>query len=328
MAKRLAWHSPIAINPGIPKRSVLVRGDYDLFMAVCGSPAELLNVNTVGDWHSFARTSVCLLDELWVRDLRACRYLLRVLARFDFVLLYYSHSVRAVSEAIGRRCFFSPGVDALLFCPSPASLPRAVDVYSIGRRSEVTHQALCRMVKDRGLFYIHDSIAGNQALNAREHRALFASIAKRSRYFIVNPGLIDLPYRRGQQLELGYRYFEGAACGAIMIGERPTTDPFRDLFDWPDAVLHLPYDSADIDGLIAELDGQQDRQLRIRCANVANALLRHDWVIVGRRFSKSPAFPRRQLYSPEGNDSDNWPENNLARARRRARLATAWQSRS
>lgn len=279
LAKRLAWHSPIALNPGIPKSAVTVKADYDLFMAVCGSPMDLLTVNTVGDWRSFAKTSVCLLDEFWLGDLRPCRYLLRILARFDLVMLYYSQSVKAVSEAIGRKCLFlPPGIDALRFCPYPDPPKRVVDVYSIGRRSEVTHQTLLGMAKNAGLFYLYDSIAGNQARNFQEHRALFANTAKRSRYFIVAPGLIDLPDRRGNQLELGYRYFEGAGAGAIMIGEQPKNDAFAELFDWPDAVIHLPHDSPTIDLIIDEIDGQPDRQARIRRNNVAHALLRHDWV--------------------------------------------------
>ena len=77
------------------------------------------------------------------------------------------------------------------------------------------------MARETGLFYLHDTIAGSQAINSKEHRALFAKLAKRSRYFIVNPGKIDEPELTGRQIEIGNRYFEGAASGAIMVGERP-----------------------------------------------------------------------------------------------------------
>src|SRR5207245_9603073 len=98
---------------------------------------------------------------------------------------------------------------------------RVVDVDSIGRRSEITHRRLLRMVAKNGIFYLHDSISGDQAIDSKEHRALVARVAKRSRYFIVNPGLIDRPEIRGNQIEIGNRYFEGAASGTIMVGERP-----------------------------------------------------------------------------------------------------------
>jgi hypothetical protein len=170
-----------------------------------------------------------------------------------------------------------PGVDTTLFCPYPGPPGRVVDVYSIGRRSNITHTSLLKMVAESGLLYIHDTIAGDQALKLMEHRALFANLAKRSRYFIVNPGLIDRPDIRGNQLEIGNRYFEGAASGAIMVGERPNTEEFERLFGWPDAVFHLPYDSSSIDTIICELDRQPDRQDRIRRTNVMQALMHHDW---------------------------------------------------
>ncbi len=134
------------------------------------------------------------------------------------------------------------------------------------------------MVRENGLFYLHDSIAGHQAINSKEHRALFANVAKRSRYFVVNPGAIDQPDKRGNQIEIGSRFFEGAASGAIMVGERPKNEVFERLFDWPEAVTPLPYDSCDIDMVIRDLDGDPERQDRIRRTNVAQALMRHDCV--------------------------------------------------
>jgi hypothetical protein len=134
------------------------------------------------------------------------------------------------------------------------------------------------MAAGSGLFYLHDTVAGDRPLNSPEHRNLFAQIAKRSRYFIVNPGLIDRPEIRGDQIEIGNRYFEGAASGTIMVGERPWTKAFEQLFDWPDAVVDLPYDSPGIDKIIHQLNHDPERQHLIRRNNVVNALTRHDWV--------------------------------------------------
>jgi hypothetical protein len=133
------------------------------------------------------------------------------------------------------------------------------------------------MARECGLFYLHDSIAGFQAINLKEHRTLLANIAKRSRYFIVNRGKIDKPDMRGNQIEIGNRYYEGAASGAIMIGERPKNEEFERLFDWPEAVTELAYDPSNVDMVIKDLDGDPERQDRIRRANVVQVLLRHDW---------------------------------------------------
>jgi hypothetical protein len=276
IAKRIAFHAPIALNPGIERTRP--KAHYDLFLAVCGAPADLLMVNAVRNWREACKTSICLIDELWVREMAGHRHFLRILEKFDVVMLYYSQSVQALNERIRRKCvFLAPGVDTALFSPYPAPPKRVVDVYSIGRRSEITHQALLKMASEDGLFYLHDSIAGDQAIHPSEHRALFANVAKRSRYFIVNPGLIDRPDKRGNQIEIGNRYFEGTAAGAILVGERPNNQEFDQLFDWPDAVIPLPYNSSDIN-LIKELDKQPERQDRICRTNAAQALLRHDWV--------------------------------------------------
>jgi hypothetical protein len=187
--------------------------------------------------------------------------------------------VRPLGEQIGRECaFLPPGVDAILFCPYPNPPERVVGVNSIGRRSQITHQRLLGMAQESGLFYLHDSIGGTQAIDAKEHRALLANVNKRSRYSIVNPGLIDQPEKRGNQIEIGNRYFEGAASGAIMIGQRPENDEFERLFDWPDAVTQLPFNSDNIDRVIRDLDKDPERQDKIRRTGVARALMRHDWV--------------------------------------------------
>ena len=276
LAKRLAYHAPIYPNPGVQK--VQVKGSYDVFLAVCGYPHDLLMVNAIDDWRRHCKVSVCLMDELWIRQMDYYRHFVSILKRFDIVVLYYSQSVKPLHERLGNRCvFMPPGVDTIKFCPYPSPPRRVIDVYSVGRRSEVTHQTLLKMAANDSFFYLHDSITGDQSINPREHRALFANVAKRSRYFIVNPGLIDRPDRRGDQLEIGNRYFEGAASGTIMVGEHPNNPQFGQLFDWPDAVVHLPYGSSDVDAVINELDAQPERQDEIRRTNVTRALMRHDW---------------------------------------------------
>jgi spore maturation protein CgeB len=265
------------LNPGI--RTISAKGHYDILFTICGYPQDLVMFNAVSNLRDICRTSVCLLDELWINDMVKHHHFLRILAKFDVVMLYYSQSVKPLSEVIGRRCvYLPPGVDTILFCPYPEPPERVVDVYSIGRRSETTHQRLLDMARESGFFYLYDSIGGGQAINSKEHRALLANVAKRSRYFIVNPGKIDDQNQRGQQIEIGNRYFEGAAAGTIMVGERPNNKEFERLFDWPEAVTRLPYGSRDIDVIIKDLDRDPERQDRIRQTGVVQALVRHDWV--------------------------------------------------
>ena len=277
IAKMLAYHTPLKLNPGV--ESAVLPEEFELFFATCGNPTDLLRINAIGDWRSRCRKAICLIDEVWAREVRAYRNYLRMLSQFDLVVLYYSQSVGPVDEMIGeKKCtFLPPGVDTIRFCPYPDPPARMVDVYSIGRRSAVTHKAFLGMAAQRGMFYLHDSTSADHVLDPVEHRILFANIAKRSRYFIVNPGLIDRPDIRGNQIEIGNRYFEAAASGSVLLGERPRNGEFEKFFDWPDALIDLPYNSPDAEAIVRELDQLPDRQARMRRQNIQQCLLRHDW---------------------------------------------------
>lgn len=277
IAKALAYHTPLKWNPGVD--GVALSSDFDLFFAICGNPTDLLRINAIGAWRNRCGKAICLIDEVWAREVPNYRNYLHMLRQFDLVVLYYSQSVGPVNEMIGeRKCtFLPPGVDTIRFCPYPDPPRRAVDIYSVGRRSAVTHKAFLGMAAERGMFYLHDSTSADQVLDPIEHRMLFAEIGKRSRYFIVNPGLIDRPDVRGNQIEIGNRYFEAAASGSILLGERPRNGEFERFFDWPDAMIELPYNSPDAERIVRELDEQPERQAKMRRLNIQHSLLRHDW---------------------------------------------------
>src|SRR5712664_3317729 len=139
-ALRVAYHAPVTLNPGI--RKIPAKTRYDVFFTVCGgsaSPFDLLVLNAVSNVRDMCRTSVCLVDELWVKQMSKHRHFLRVLEKFDLVMLYCSQTVIPLSEQIGRKCvFLPPGVDAISFCPYPKPPKRVIDVCSIWRRSEIT----------------------------------------------------------------------------------------------------------------------------------------------------------------------------------------------
>ena len=63
-----------------------------------------------------------------------------------------------------------------------------------------------------------------------------------------------------------------------MVGERPNNEEFERLFDWPEAVTQLPYNSCGIDLVISDLDRNSERQDGMRRISVVQALMRHDWV--------------------------------------------------
>jgi spore maturation protein CgeB len=269
----------VHLNPGL--RRVRLEQDYDLFIAVCQNHWDLLYVNAIDDWKGRCRTSVCWLDELWAADMQSCRHWLHALTQFDHVFIGCRGTVEVLSRTIDRPCRWLPGaVDLSRFSPYPAAPQRCIDVYSIGRRWEGMHAALLHAGATSKLFYVYDTIpamANMQPYDPRQHRELFASIARRSRCFVVAPAKMNLPQDTRGQVEIGYRYFEGAAAGAVMIGQVPDCDAFREAFPWPEAVIPVDADGTDVVDVVTGLMADPVRAERIGRRNAAEALVQHDW---------------------------------------------------
>jgi hypothetical protein len=275
-ALRIGKCSQLVLNPGV--QSVSLDRQYDLMFVVCEKPSELLNVTAIEGWKDKCKTSICWLTEFYENDIPSYRSALNVLGGFDHIVLSTIGNSKFKAMFPGKVSYLPPAVDAIKFCPYPNPSKKVIDVLSIGRRSERTHSALLKMATDNGMFYVYDTIKDLGAYDIDEHRFLFASMAKRSRYFIVNPGKIDRPEETGGQSEFGQRYFEGLGAGAILLGERPKHNPeFDALFHWTDAVVDVPFGSEEIALTIQSLDKDPDRQMAICCANVRQALLFHDW---------------------------------------------------
>jgi hypothetical protein len=277
IAQKLAGKYSIGFNPGIPKQKI--EKDYDLFFAFCLWPKDILHIESVENWDKCSKLSVCWLTEIWLSDLYKDRYYLDILSKFDLVVMNLSSSVDAVNEKIGDKAFFMPlGIDSVLFCPYPNPPQRSIDMYSIGRRSEITHNKLIEISGNNRYYYIYDTIDGKQIFNSRDHRLLMANTAKRSKFFMVNPGKVNIPGEVTVQSEIGNRFFEGIAAGSIMVGEHPQVDVFKDIFYWPDAVVHLPYDSEAIGDIFEEFEKDPERREAVTEKNILESLSKHDWL--------------------------------------------------
>lgn len=268
----------VFVNPGL--EPVTLDQDYELFVAVCQNYWDLLYINAIQGWKERCKTSILWLDEFWAADIPHCRYWLHALNQFDHVFLGYHGSVAALSRAIGRPChWIGAGVDALRFSPYPYAATRSIDIYSVGRGSEAVHRSILSESAHRGWFYVYDTLraADMEAFDHRAHRSMLANIAKRSRYFLVAPAKMNLPDETAGQIEVGYRYYEGAAAGAVLIGQSADCPPFRERFDWPDAVIELRPDGSDAVDIINDLNRQPERLCEMSRRNTAQSLLRHDW---------------------------------------------------
>jgi hypothetical protein len=265
------------VNP--PLTPLRVDRHYELFFAVFQFAQDLPSLNALKGWRGRCAQAICLIDELWSQDLGRFESQLAILRQFDLILTHYYNTVDPLSQAIGRPVhYLAPGIDALRFFPGEQTPQRCIDVYNMGRRDPGTHAALLSYCKERDLFYLYDTFRGNLPVpDPLEHRTLLAEKLKRTGFFLANKAKVDEVGERGGQEEVGFRFFEGAAAGTVMIGDPPDVASFRENFDWPNAVVHLPYGSTEVTELLDVLTQDPERLRAIRIASVRNCLERHDW---------------------------------------------------
>jgi hypothetical protein len=213
----------------------------------------------------------------WVNEYA---YHLSLLGGFDFVIQSFSSCVEVVAKASGRPCHAVPlGVDTLRYTPLPGGLPRTIDVYSMGRRVESAHDALLARARRRELFYIYDTIPG---LNITprdyvQHRELVANFGKRARFFIAYPAKVDTAEETRGASEVGARFFEGAATGAVLLGQAPTVGAFKRDFHWPDAIVDLGATAESVDAFLATVPRHAERYAAAGKRNAVEALQHFDW---------------------------------------------------
>lgn len=256
-----------------------VEHDYELFFANFQFAQDISTLDAITGWRERCAQAICLIDELWSRDLERFENELERLKPFDHILTHCFNTVEPLSRAIGRPVhFIAPGIDALRSFPGHRPPQRCIDVYSMGRRDPTTHAALLDYCSERNLFYLYDTVRGNLPVPDHvAHRTLLAEKLKRSVFFVANKAKVDEVDERGGQEEMGYRFFEGAASGTVMIGIPPDVPPFHQNFDWPDAVVHLPYGGTEVADLLDSLVRDPERLRATRIAGVRTCLERHDW---------------------------------------------------
>lgn len=287
LARLLGVPRPIAHSLApLPRCARALETDYELFFPTFNNTYELYSLATIPNWRQRSRKAACFIMEIWSDMLPG--YLVELLSDFDHIFISCRNSVEDVARMTGRPCTFLPlAADVLRFAPSSVDDARPIDVSYIGRRSEVTHRALVEHASRHKFFYYYDTVAASgsdmsnrtfHVDNPEQHRLLLASLLKRSRYFVANRSYVNRPEFTAGREEISPRFFEGAASGAVMIGVPPRSPDFQTQFNWPDAVIPVPFDSPDIGRIIAELDSDPERLRTIRQNNVRNSAMKHDWL--------------------------------------------------
>ncbi len=279
--KSAQYISPLTrVSPPLMPKIELEK-EYDLLFVILDLPYSMFNLNLIKQWREKCKVAVCYVIELWQTEIDKYKNYLAFLQNFDFVFLGHAQIVERMQNVVGKPCaYLAPGVDTLRFCPESIYGERNIDLSSMGRRSPITHEALLELTQKRKFFYHYDLLkaAEKQISNYQAHRIFTANILKHSRYFIANHAKVDCLEKTGGQIEIGYRFFEGAAAGTVMLGRAPNNEVFQHYFDWENAVIPMEFHEPNIEKIIIELDNQPELLQQIRSSNIKNSFLQHDWL--------------------------------------------------
>lgn len=253
--------------------------EYDLLFAVLDNPYQFHLLESIEGWREKCRHTACFITEMWQPDLQDKRLFKEPWSNFDRIFLGVTQCVEGLNKLIEPPVtYIPPAVDTLRFSPYPNPPQRSIDVSYVGRRSPDIHDALIKRAEQDNFFYYHDTLKGKlEIANSREHRILLANLFQRSRYNITNYAKFNSTEETGGTQEIGYRFFEGAAAGTVMIGLPPAGEAFPRYFDWEEPIVKVDLSGTDVVKAIAELDTQPERLERISRRNIANCLLKHDW---------------------------------------------------
>jgi hypothetical protein len=252
--------------------------EHEALLVVIRGVRDLALLGAMKNWRRKSRYAICWLDELWVEEIPQLRGKLRVLEQFDVVVSTQYYTAEKLREDLKSPdvMYLPPGVDTLEFAPVMEPSLRPIDITNLGSIADATHKSMLEYAKQIEGFYFFDSQKGRfEARAPSEHRFRYASILKRSKYFVCHFAKMRREGPPGQ-LEFGSRYIEGLAAGCVLLGSQKSTPAFDMFLGWEDAVIEMPFECANVPEILRSLDLQADRLREISTGNVRQSLEGHD----------------------------------------------------
>jgi hypothetical protein len=254
-----------------------------LFFVAPASLSDLVELQTIRHWRERTHVAVCHLQELWAAEIpRNMDWLRPILNCFDHVICAQYDTVEPLQRELDAPVSYLPlGVDAESLCPWPNPPSRVIDACAIGAMSPVTHEALWKWSRQTRRYYDFTTTGAGTSFSSSHahHRHALAQKLQRSRYFFAFRAKRAFDGQRKSQDEFGPRYFEGAAAGAVLIGDPlPGNPAYVEHLDWDGSVIEAGFEDATIPAIIEDLDSRTETVAEIRRANVLNCLTRHDHV--------------------------------------------------
>jgi hypothetical protein len=157
-----------------------------------------------------------------------------------------------------------------------ANCDRSVDVLAYGRVWEAYVRELDDYFLDSHCSRLYmTSFSHPRAPDWRQQRKQFWGVLSRTKISIAfapnetHSRFMGLPV-------ISARWYEGLAAGCLMVGRKPASEKFGELFDWTDAAIQLPDSAREAPAFIEDLLEQPDRLRQAHARNYLMMLRRHD----------------------------------------------------
>lgn len=274
---------------------------YDLFFANMTFLYDLEILRRMPAWRKKVGYAICYIDECFIESLNQYSRYLPILRDFDCVVLNCSGTEQSLVDRIGVKTISVPsGIDMMRFFPGIDGPKRLIDISNIGRKDPLQHQQFLKLQERDKWFYYYDTISAFAVKKYREHRENLSSSLSKTTFSVVNPAKFDMQTETQGQEEMGFRYYEGAAAGCVLIGRIPRTPNYSVQFPWKEAVIELPGAVEDIPDFMLDLIRQTERLKQISFDNVNGSLGMHDFayrwetILSEAGYESGPALNQRK----------------------------------
>lgn len=259
-------------------RMPAIQQDYEVFYVLCMYVWDLQIIARIPDWSGRVGKAVIYINELFLANIQDDARFLHVLSRFDRIETSYTGTLEALESVSGVTSVFYPScIDALASAPDPRRDHRPIEVYSLGRGQKRLFNAFKELADHHYWTFIYSTHRVTSTGDYRGNRNRLKHALSRTVFLEVNPAKFDEAHLSENQHELGFRYFEGAGSGCVMVGPVLKNPHFKEVFPWEDAVVVLPEDDDELIPFFLDLRAQKDRLRTIMRANVHGALSRLDF---------------------------------------------------
>ncbi|MBD1909692.1 MULTISPECIES: glycosyltransferase [unclassified Leptolyngbya] len=262
------------------------------------APNVLLMIGHSSHFLSSIFTLGSLLDQFDLRiaylldgfDPKALRS--QALSHINHLFVVSAEMVDAVQAIHSIDTSFLPlGVNTFRF---EQQAQRSIDVMGYGRTNKAVHQCLQKhfnqSYSDR--LYFHSTFDHGTVTDPQEHITLHNRLLSRSKVSLCFE-VSDVPRFQGQS-PLVYRWLEGWAAGAAIVGKRPFGKGTDQLLDWPDSTFEIPDSPEDWIPFFEELLANDSLLAKVSARNTLECRLRHDW-----RYRLQSIFQQFNLPIPE-----------------------------